>query len=160
MCAIHSALEIHTETSWIRICQRWRSSLQGSRCFSYSLLPNVYGFQKKLIFKGNAGRIDFWTTLGYLGPFGQIWAPLGHSWATLAKKPVDPHNPKKSKSSFVLGYPFSPSYLLVMWEQVGSSGFRGKPRKLLVKPKEGDVLVGRWTCFWAYSCWWENVFLF
>ena len=89
--------------------------------------------KKKLIFKGNAGRIDFWTTLGY----------LGHSWATLAQKPVDPHNPKKSKSSFVLGYPFSPSYLLEMCEQVGSSGFRGKPRKLLVKPKEGDVLVGR-----------------
>ena len=28
-------------------------------------------------------------------------------------------------------------------EEVGSSGLRGKPRKLVVRPKEGDVLVGR-----------------
>ena len=28
-------------------------------------------------------------------------------------------------------------------EEVGSSGLRGKPRKLVVRPNEGDVLVGR-----------------
>ena len=28
-------------------------------------------------------------------------------------------------------------------EEVGSLGLRGKPRKLVVRPKEGDVLVGR-----------------
>ena len=28
-------------------------------------------------------------------------------------------------------------------EEVGSSALRGKPRKLVVRPKEGDVLVGR-----------------
>ena len=30
-------------------------------------------------------------------------------------------------------------------EEVGSSGLRGKPRKLVVRPKEGDLLVGRWA---------------
>ena len=94
-------------------------------------------FKKKQIFKGNAGRIDFWTTLGYLGQFGQIWAPVGHSGATLAQKPVDPHTP------FPLHTYLDLDFSHVMWEQVGSSGFRGKPRRLVVKPKEGDVLVGR-----------------
>ena len=109
----------------------------------------MYKVSKKQNFEGNVGKIDFWTTLGYLGPRGQIWAPLDHSGATLAQKPVDPHSPKKSKSSFFWDTPFPLHTYLnfdfshVMWEQVGSSGFRGKPRKLLVKPKEGDVLVGR-----------------
>ena len=30
-------------------------------------------------------------------------------------------------------------------EEVGSSGLRGKPRKLVVRPKEGAFLVGRWV---------------
>ena len=30
-------------------------------------------------------------------------------------------------------------------EEVGSSALRGKPRKLVVRPKEGAVLVGRWV---------------
>ena len=30
-------------------------------------------------------------------------------------------------------------------EEVGSSALRGKPRKLVVRPKEGDLLVGRWA---------------
>ena len=30
-------------------------------------------------------------------------------------------------------------------EEVGPSALRGKPRKLVVRPKEGAVLVGRWV---------------
>ena len=77
-----------------------------------------------------------------MGPFGPLWA-------TLAQKPVDPHSPKNLLATlfwdnlFPLHTYLNLDYSHVMWEQVGNSGLRGKPRRLVVKPKEGDVLVGR-----------------